>query len=114
MASIPQKQISDAYYECNRDPGEWIYFGRGYRMMYNNYIYKLVHYDTEICQINEKTKKIKVDGYSVSDVMAINSLLYHVSPKKRVYSANGRIYLEGEGPRYQKKRKDATMHPFGL
>ena len=104
MASIPQQQISDAYYECTYNPGGWKYFGRGYQIKYENGIYKLVHYGTLICEYSENTGKVKVGGYSVSDVMAINSLLYHVSPRKRVYSSNGHIYLEGEGPRYKKRK----------
>ena len=114
MASIPQEQISNAYYYCLSKPLREYGFGRGYVMWYDgNHVYKLWHYGTLIYVGNSSTKKMKVAGWSTSDVMAINSVSYYVGTP-RVYMTEGRIYAEGEGPRYKKKKKDGQMHPFGL
>lgn len=115
MASIPQKQISDAYYYVLSHPKMWYGFGRGYTLYYDgNHTYKLVHYGTEIYEANSSTKKCKVGGWSISDVMAINSLAYHIDTKG-AYLTNGKVYLEGTGPRYAaKKPKQKKASPFGL
>lgn len=114
MASIPQDQITNAYYYVLRNPKMWYGFGRGYSMWYDgNHTYKLVHYGTTIYEANSSTKKAKVGGYSLSDVMAINSLAYYLGTK-RAYSSNGKVYLEDEGPRAKKTTKKQEWHPFGL
>lgn len=117
MASIPQVQISNAYYFVLRNPKEWYGFGRGYSMWYDgNHTFKLVHYGTTIYTCNTATKKVTVGGWSMSDAAAINSLAYHTGTKG-VYLTGGEIYAEGTGPRYKpkasKKKKD-QIRPFGL
>ena len=116
MASIPQQQISDAYYHVNNWPKQWYGFGRGYNMYYDGKdTYKLVHYGTTIYECNERTKKAKVGGWSMSDVAAINSLAYHTGTPK-AYMTGGSVYLVGTGPRYEKKNKGKGKRPapFGL
>jgi hypothetical protein len=115
MASIPQDQITNAYYYVLRNPKMWYGFGRGYSMWYDgNHTYKLVHYGTTIYEANSSTKKAKVGGWSISDVMAINSLAYYLGTKG-AYLTGGTVYLEGTGPRYApKKSKQKKASPFGL
>ena len=105
MASIPQQQISDAYYYCLRHPNEEHGFGRGYVMWYNgNHTFILEHYGTEIYRCDTSTKKFRVGGYSYSDVMAINSLAYHTGVGG-AYIEKNKLYAKGTGPRYEKKNR---------
>lgn len=116
MASIPQQQISNAYYYCLRYPRQWYGFGRGYNIYYDGMnSWKLVHYGTTIYECNTATKKAKADGWSISDVMAINSLAYHTGTKG-AYMTKEQVYLEGTGPRYAPKKKKATSktNDFGM
>ena len=116
MASIPQDQISNAYYYVRSHPKMWYGFGRGYTMYFDgNHTYTLVHYGTTIYEGNSSTKKVKVGGWSMSDVMAINSLAYYTGTKG-AYMTGGSVYLDGTGPRFKSKnkKKDTDMHPFGL
>lgn len=114
MASIPQDQITKAYYYVRQHPKQWYGFGRGYTMYYDGTTYKLVHYGTTIYEANERTKKAKIGGWSISDVMAINSLAYYLGTKG-AYLAGGTVYLEGTGPRYApKKPRQKKAAPFGL
>lgn len=104
MAGIPQDQITKAYYFVLQHPKMWYGFGRGYGIYYDgNHSYKLVHYGTVIYEVNSYTKKCKADGISVSDVMAINSLAYLLGTTG-AYMTQGKVYLEGTGPRYKKRK----------
>lgn len=114
MASIPQDQISRAYYYCRSNPRKMYGFGRGYTLYYDGtHNWTLTHYGTTIYKCNTATGKVTVDGWSVSDVMAINSLAYYTGTK-RVYMTNETIYAEGTGPRYEKKKAKKVAAPFGL
>lgn len=104
MASIPQEQISDAYYHIQYYPNEWYTFGRGYKVFGNKNEVKMYHYGTLIYECNTKTKKFKVGGYSQSDVNAINSMAYHTCVGG-AYIQNGTLYAKGTGPKYEKGMK---------
>lgn len=113
MASIPQEQITNAYYMA-RDKGRWYGFGRGYEIYIKGSYYKMTHYGTTIYEYNAQTKKFSFGGaYSLSDVMAINSLSYYTGGPT-VYIQNGKMYVVGTGPRYTKKSRKPKTNEFGL
>lgn len=102
MASIPQEQISDAYYYVKNYPNEWYSFGRGYRAYGNKQWISLFHYGTKIYHAVFKTGKFEVGGFSQSDVNAINSMAYHTGIGG-AYIKDGVLYAKGTGPKYVKK-----------
>jgi len=102
MASIPLQVISDLYYLAIRNPDKTFGQGRGYTMrMSKSGKLTLTHYGTVIYEKSANSKP-KIGGWSVSDVNAINSLVYHLGGNE-VYMQGGTIYFKGEGPRYEKK-----------
>ena len=108
MASLPLKVIEDLYYKAIRNPGRWYGAGRGYEMYaFPDGSIKLSHYGTVIWEYNRKKGTVKVDGWSASDVGAINSMQMITGKGAGAYIEGGKLYAVGTG-----KRFPATVVPL--
>lgn len=106
MASLPLKNISDLYFKCVSNPGRTFSGGRDYQMEVtkDGHIW-MSHYGTTIFLYDPKKRSTTYGGaYSISDANAINSLVFVSRKGKGVYIEGGRMYQDGTGPRYVKKK----------
>ena len=92
MPSIPTKIMRELYdksveNECNDT------YMRNYMGYYEYPIFELYHYDTRILKYDLERGIDKVDGYSVSDRDAINSILTIVGDMNRVSNSGGFIHI---------------------
>lgn len=92
MASIPTKIMSELYdksveNECNTT------YMCNYMGYYEYPIFELYHYDTRILKYDMERGIDKVDGYSVSDRDAINSILDILGDTSRVTNRGGFIHI---------------------
>lgn len=125
MARIPQQNIRNLVMKANDRPNTWVTEPTSWSLYYSpGKFYRLAHYGTPICDLILNRFDVVVDqrvsgkskipgqpfsetymgGYSSTDVTGINSLVYLVGGN-HVYRMDDCIYMDGEGPRYKKKRR---------
>lgn len=92
MSSIPTKIMRELYDKSVENECDDIYV-RNYMGHYEYPIFELYHYGTRILKYDLERGIDKVDGYSVSDRDAINSILNIVGDKSRVSNSGGFIHI---------------------
>lgn len=95
MASIPTKLMSELYAKTIDNECEDTYV-RSYMGHYEYPIFELYHYGTRILKYDMERGIDKVDGYSVSDRDAINSILRIVGDNDRVSNSGGFIHVAND------------------